>query len=139
MNRAPSYMPYHPRWLRQPVSTYWWLHKRSYFWFILREASSIFVAWFVIFLLLLVRAVGQGASGYQEFLTWSSRWPVVLMNVVSLAFIVFHMITFFVAAPQALVLHLGRKRVPGVIVAGAHYAAMLAASIVIAWLLLRSS
>ena len=136
MSQPPSYTLYHPRWLRQPVSTYWWLRKRSYFRFILREMSSVFVAWFVVFLLLLVRAVSGGATSYQDFLAWSGTWPILLLNVVSLFFIAFHMITFFIAAPQALVVHLGRRRAPGRVVAGAHYAAMLAASFVVVWLLL---
>ena len=58
---ATSTPTYHPRWLRRRVSTYWWLEKRSYFAFILREVSSMFVAWFVVYLLLLVNAVGQRA------------------------------------------------------------------------------
>ena len=34
-----QYADYHPRWLRPQVSTYWWLERRSYFVFILRELS----------------------------------------------------------------------------------------------------
>ena len=49
-----------PQWYREPVSTWWWLRRRSYVAFILREVSSVFVAWSVVFLLLLVHAVGQG-------------------------------------------------------------------------------
>ena len=45
---AEHYTEYHPRWLRQHVSTYWWLGKWSYFAFILREISSLFVAWAVV-------------------------------------------------------------------------------------------
>ena len=58
---AGHYTDYHPRWLRPHISTYWWLRKRSYFAFILREISSLFVAWAVVFLLLIVYAVGRGA------------------------------------------------------------------------------
>ena len=36
--------------------------KRTYFVFVLRELSSLFVAWFVLFLLLLVRAVPPEAA-----------------------------------------------------------------------------
>ena len=36
---AEHYTEYHPRWLRPHISTYWWLRKRSYFAFILREIS----------------------------------------------------------------------------------------------------
>ena len=113
------------------MSTYWWLEKKSYFAFILREASCLFVAWFVVYLLLLVRAVTEGLAIYQGFLAWSAQPWVLALNVVSLAFLVFHAITFFVAAPQALVLHVGGKRVPGSWVAASHYAAWAGASLVI--------
>ena len=39
--------------------------------FILRELSCVFVGWFVVFLLMLVRAVSTGAASYQQFLAWS--------------------------------------------------------------------
>ena len=47
MSSTPSYTLYHPRWHRTRVSTYWWLGRRRYFLFILRELSSVFVAWAV--------------------------------------------------------------------------------------------
>lgn len=136
MKQIHSHTAYHPRWLRQPVSTYWWLQKPAYFLFILRELSSVFVGWFVVFLLMLVRAVSEGAASYQQFLQWSSTWPIVLLNIVSLCFIVFHAITFFIAAPQALVVRLGGRRVPGSVIVAGHYGAMLAASLVVVWVLL---
>ena len=131
MNGTPAYTPYHPRWQRQHLSTYWWLGKRSYFAFILREASCLFVAWVVVYLLMLVRAVSDGLASYQVFLEWSAQPWVLWLNVVSFAFLVLHAVTFFVAAPQALVLHVGGKRVPGSLVAASHYAAWAGASIVI--------
>ena len=53
MNQQTTYTPYHPRWHRTRVSTYWWLWRRSYFLFILRELSSLSVAWVVIYVLAL--------------------------------------------------------------------------------------
>ena len=44
---------------RPRVSTWWWTRKRTYFVFVMRELSSIFVAWFVVYLLLFVYAVGR--------------------------------------------------------------------------------
>ena len=117
MNGTGTHTAYHPRWLRQHVSTYWWLERRSYFAFILREASCLFVAWVVVYLLMLVRAVTEGVAAYQAFLAWSAQPWVLWLNIVSLVFLVFHAITFFVAAPQALVLHVGGRRVPGWLVA----------------------
>jgi fumarate reductase subunit C len=131
MSQNPAYTDYHPRWLRRHVSTYWWLENASYFAFILREASCLFVAWFVVYLLLLVRAVTDGPASYSAFLAWSAQGSIVALNVVSFAFLVLHAVTFFVAAPQALVVHVGRKRVPGNLVAASHYAAWAAVSVLI--------
>lgn len=129
---------YHHRWLRHPVSTYWWLEKRAYVAFILREGSCLFVGWFVAFLLLLIRAVIQGPAGYQQFLAWSSTPAIVLLNVVTFLFLIYHAITFFDAAPQAMVVRIGRTRVPPHLVRAAHYGAWAAASAVIAWLLISA-
>ena len=127
---------YHHRWLRQPASTYWWLKKPVYFAFILREGSCMFVGWFVVYLLLLVRAVLEGEGAYRQFLLWSATPGVLVVNVVTFGFVVYHAVTFFQAAPQALVVHVGRRRVPARLVLAGHYVAWLATSIVIGWLLL---
>ena len=135
MSQAPAYTEYHPRWYRPRVSTYWWLGRRSYAAFILREVSSVFVAWSVVFLLL-VAAVSQGPAAYDEFLAWS-REPVVLgANLITLLFVVFHAATWFNLAPQAMVVHLGGRRVPGAWLAAANYLAWALASALLAWLIL---
>jgi fumarate reductase subunit C len=127
---------YHHRWLRRPVSTYWWLEKPAYLAFILREGSCMFVAWFVLYLLLLIRAALAGEASYAAFLAWSATPGIVALNLVTFAFVVYHAVTFFDAAPRAMVLRVGRTRVPPHLVRAGHYAAWLAASLLIAWLLL---
>ena len=136
-SQAFVYTDYHPRWLRRHVSTYWWLEKPSYFAFILRESTCLFVAWFAVYLLLLINAVLEGPAAYQAFMAWSAAPWMIALNVVSFALLVFHAITFFDAAPQALVVHLGRTRVPGQLVLLGHYAAWIAASAALVWLLVR--
>ena len=137
-NQAHVYTDYHPRWLRQHVSTYWWLEKPVYFAFILRESTCLFVAWFAIYLLLLTNALVEGPAAYQQFMAWSAAPWMIVLNVVSFALLVFHAITFFDAAPQALVVHLGGARVPGQLVLFGHYAAWIAASAVVIWLLVSA-
>jgi fumarate reductase subunit C len=136
MSERPPYTEYHPRWIRTRVSTYWWLQRGSYLAFILRELSSLFVGWFVVYLLLLVRAVSQGESAYQEFLGWSGRPAVLALNIVSVCFIVYHAITWFNLAPKAMVLHVGATRVPGFLIAGSNYLAWAMASALVGWVLL---
>jgi fumarate reductase subunit C len=135
MSGRHAYTPYHPRWLRQPVSTYWWMEKWSYFRFILRESTCMFVAWSLIFLLLLIQAISRGSDDYAAFVEWSRRPWVVALNVTSFALVVFHATTFFEAVPQAIVLHLGRRRVPGPLLKAGHYGAWAVVSIAVGWLL----
>jgi fumarate reductase subunit C len=118
------------------MSTYWWLQRGAYLVFILRELSSVFIAWFVVYFLLLIHAVSQGSDSYKQFLTWASSPVVVLVNLVSLFFVVFHAVTWFRLAPQAMVVRLQGKRVPGTWIAGANYLAWALVSVLVAWLLL---
>ena len=129
---------YHPRWFRRRVSTYWWLERRSYLAFILRELSSVFVAWSVAYLLLLVRAVMQGQSRYEEFLAWSGRPFVLVINIVSLTFVALHAITWFNLAPQAMVIRVLGKRVPGPLIMASNYVAWAVASGLVVWLVLKA-
>jgi fumarate reductase subunit C len=137
VSETPGYTEYHPRWLRSRVSTYWWLKRGSYFMFILRELSSIFVAWFVVYLLLLIRAVSQDAAHYSQFLQWSGTPAVLLLNIVSFLFVVLHAVTWFNLAPQAMVVHVGTTRLPPFLIAASNYAAWVVVSAALAWLLLQ--
>jgi fumarate reductase subunit C len=63
---------------------------------------------------------------------------VLVLNIVSFVFLVYHAITFFDATPQALSVHIGKTRVPKRIVGASHYAAWLVASALVCWLVLGS-
>jgi fumarate reductase subunit C len=136
MNQPPpAYTDYHPRWYRPRVSTYWWLDRWPYLAFILRELSSVFVAWAVVYLLFLIQAISRGASHYYDFLNWSASSGIVLLNIVALAFLCFHAVTWFNLAPQAMVVHMRGKRVPGNWIAISNYVAWAVVSGLVIWLL----
>jgi len=131
------YTEFHPRWYRPPMSVFWWASRRSYLIFVLRELSSIFTAWSVVFLLLLVHAVSEGSRQYRQFLNLSSNPWMMALNVITLAFLLFHAITWFNLAPQAMVVRVRGNRVPRSAITGAHYAAWALLSALVAWLILR--
>lgn len=139
MSETSSYTGSHPKALPQPVPTFWWLQNGPYFAFMLRELSCVFVAWFVVYLLFLVSAVSQGEASYRAFLDWSASPAILLLNIVSLVFVVYHAVTFFSAAPQAIVVRMGGNRVPGGLIAGSHYAGWLVVSAAIFWILVGAS
>jgi fumarate reductase subunit C len=136
MNEPVAYTEFHPRWHRPRMSTWWWMKRSEYVVFILRELSSLGVAWFVVFLLLLVHSVRE-PDEYDWFMDTFARHPLVLvLNAVSLVLVVFHAITWFNLAPQAMVVRMKGKRVPGWWIAGSNYAAWAVVSVVVAWILL---
>jgi fumarate reductase subunit C len=134
MINPTEYLPksYHTR-----VSTYWWLKRWAYSKFILREASSVFVAWIVVLTLLQIRALTRGPAEYAEFQNWL-RSPVLLaLNAVSFLFVTFHAVTWFNLAPKAMAIRVRGKRLPGLAIAAPNYVAWLAISAAVAWILLR--
>ena len=122
---------------RRPISTWWWLRKRSYFVFVMRELSSLFVAWYVLFLLLLVRAVDRGDAAYADFLDWAGSPLIVVINVVAFAFIVLHTVTWFSLTPQAMDLRVGGRPVPGWQIIAGQYAGLAVVSAFVWWLVTR--
>ncbi|WP_433685265.1 fumarate reductase subunit C [Nocardia sp. CA-119907] len=125
-----------PRLYRKPVDMFWWARRRSYLIFVLRELSSVFVAWFVVFLLLLVHAVSSGNEEYQRFLSWSASGWVVALNTIALLFVLLHTVTWFDLAPKAMVVRVGNRRVaPGVIV-GLHYLLWGLLTAIVLWVVL---
>jgi fumarate reductase subunit C len=116
------------------VRLLWWLSRRSYALFVLRELSSVFVAWTVVFLLVLVRAASRGPAEYQRFLHWAASPWLVVLNAVALAFVLLHAITFVNLTPQAMVVRVRGRRVPGRLLAGSLYLTLLLVSGFLAWL-----
>jgi len=134
---APSYTPYHPKWYRRRVSTYWWLQRGEYLKFVLREMSSIFGAYFVVITLVQLYALSRGPQAYADFENWLKNPLVIALNAISFFFVVFHTITWFNLAPRAMAVRLGGKRVPDLLISGPNFVAWIVVSAVIAWFLLR--
>jgi fumarate reductase subunit C len=127
---------YLPRSYQKRVSTYWWLRRWAYLKFILREASSVFVAWTVIVTLLQIYALAGGPASYAESQE-CLRSPIVLaLNAISFCFVVFHAVTWFSLAPKAMAIRVRGKRLPNVAISAPNFAAWLAASAVVAWIVM---
>jgi fumarate reductase subunit C len=122
---------------RRPVSVWWWTHKRSYFLFVMRELSSLFIAWLVLDLLLFVRAIARGEAAYDDFLDTASAPWLVAVNLVAFAFLLLHTVTWFSLTPKAMVVSLRGRRVPGPAIIAAQYAGLVVVSALVWWLVTR--
>jgi fumarate reductase subunit C len=136
VNEARVYTRYHPRWYRARVSTYWWSRRWVYLKFILRELSSIFVAYFVVLTLLHVRALTQGPEAYARLQEALKAPLLIALNTLSFLFVLLHALTWFNLAPKAMDVRLRGKRVPDSLILLPNYLAWLAISAIVAWLLL---
>jgi fumarate reductase subunit C len=126
--------PLEARYHRQRVPLLWWARRRSYTAFLLRELSSVFVALFVVELLLLVGAVARGPAAYQSLLDRMANPAVVALNLVALAFVIYHAVTFANLTPRAMVVRVrGRKVPPRAILAGV-YLGWIVVTAFLAWL-----
>ncbi len=127
----PEYRLHHPKWYRRKVPIFWWLRKWSYMKFILRELTSLAVVYAAVLLLLQVVAVSRGEEAYANFLAFLERPGVLAANILIILGLLFHAVTWFNLAPQALVLRLVGRRIPDRVVLLAHYLGWLAVSALI--------
>jgi fumarate reductase subunit C len=116
------------------VGKLWWVGRWSYTFFVLREISAVFVAWSVAFMLLLARAVAQGEAQYRAFLDWAGTPWVVVLNVITVAFLLLHAVTWFNLTPAAMVVRLRGRPVPPAAIAGGAFVGWVVVSAVIVWL-----
>lgn len=128
--------PYHPKWYRRRVSVWWWLESWSYTRFVVRELTSVAVAFFAVITLLQVRALGQGPEAYARLQARLASPPLLFLNGLAFALVLYHAFTWFNLAPTAMVVRIKGRRVPDVVIAGANYVAWLALSTALAYIIL---
>jgi fumarate reductase subunit C len=112
-NRPDKSRLYYPK---MPAT--WWLRKRSYFLFMLRELSSVFIALFLVVFLIQIYQLTRGPGAYVAFSQKLSSPGWVTFHVVALVFAIYHSITWFQSTAVVLPLRLGDREIhPGLITA----------------------
>ena len=121
----------------KPISATWWLQRRPYLIFMLRELSSVFVAAYVVLVLVMIHRVSQGPEAYAAFLEMLRSPVAIAFHVIALAFALLHTITWFNLTPQAIAVRRGETRVPAVMVIAPNYVAWVIVSALVAWFILK--
>jgi fumarate reductase subunit C len=129
----PKYLPYRPAPYQRRMPIFWWLGKGAYTKFIVRELTSLGVAYTALLLLALAWSLGRGAESYQALLNWLARPWVLALNILAFLALLFHTVTWLNLAPKALVLKVGGRRLSDRAVIAAHYLAWIAASALVVW------
>ena len=137
MSDLAHYTPYHPRWYRRRMSVWWWLKDRASMKFVLRELTSVFVAFFALLYLWQLRALADGPDAYAQSVARLKTPLCLTFNIVALVFVLFHTITWFNLTPTAMAVRVRGKRVPDTIVAGSICVVWVLLSGIVAWIFTR--
>lgn len=114
---------------RQPFN--WWLKRRSYFLYMVRELTAFPIAlWWVLFLVELAR-LRDGSGGYRPLEGW-----FVAVSVVCLAAALWHSYTFLNLAGLIMRIPLGDRNVPARVIVGAAFSGFVVITALIAALVI---
>jgi fumarate reductase subunit C len=132
----PEYKLYHPKWYRRRMPIFWWLERTSYVKFIARELTSVAVAYAALVVLAEVWALGRGEETFDRLNRALASPPWLAVNALALAALLYHTVTWLHLAPKAMVVRVGGRRVPDAALLAGQYLGWLAATALVAWLLL---
>jgi len=117
----------------------WWLSRPGYVRFMIREATSVFIAIFLIEFLVLVHAVAQGPDAYAAVVGRLASAGWIVFNFVALLFALYHTVTWFLLTGVVQVVRVGDQQVPpALIVAGAFAAWVVVSLFLLYWIVVRS-
>ena len=121
----------------RPVPTTWWLKRRVYFLFILRELTSVFIAVFLILFLVFLYQLSLGRAENETYLDFLATPGMIAFAVVVLIAALYHTVTWFALLPNIVVIRIGEYRVPSKLIVGANYVAWIVVSALIVVILMR--
>lgn len=134
--KSTGYKRFNPKMYKRKMSIFWWTSRKPYVKFILRELTSVFVAIYAIILLFKISALKQGPEAWESILILLSSPFSITLHVVIFFFLIFHSITWFILAPTAMVLKIGKKRIPGNAIILANFLMWIILSAGIVWMVL---
>ena len=98
-----------------------------------RELTCVFVGGYALLLLILASRLDDSKT----FLALLENPWVIALQVLSLPMVLYHTCTWLNLTPQVLVVWRGETRVSPILIAGVHYLAWIAVSVVVLWVVLK--
>jgi fumarate reductase subunit C len=117
--------------LPRAKSNAWWNRSWAYRLVLLRELSSVFVAAYIVLLLVLVTQVRDGKGAFNDYLDLLESPLFWIIHAVILGFVQLHTSTWFRLTPKALGSKVAGKPVPSQLLVFGMYALWAGASIVV--------
>ena len=119
--------------VRQYPNT-WWLSRRPYFLFMVREFTSIFVAGYCVFLLYFMYKLWQGPDAYYGLIEALQSPLSITLHIIAFIFAVYHSVTWFKLTPKIMILRIGEEQIPSFLISGANFFAWVVVSAILVWI-----
>jgi fumarate reductase subunit C len=113
------------------VKATWWLGQRRTIVYMVRELTSFFIAVYCALIVIGLFRLASGAAAWEGFVAALTSPGMVLLQLICLAFAVFHSVTWFAVTPKAMPIMVKGEPVAPRTIVGAHYAVWLVVSLVI--------
>jgi fumarate reductase subunit C len=86
----------------RPVRWNWWTRNPYYVWYMLREASCVFIIAYALVLLMGLLRLSQGSAAYQGWLESLSHPAAIAFHMVALPLVLYHSWTWFKVMPKTM-------------------------------------
>ena len=117
-----------------PMPATWWLKRKTYFLFMVRELTCVAVGGYAMLLLVLV-GCAHDKDSFQSFLTWMKESRVSMaLHLIALPMVLYHSVTWLNLTPKAIVVWRGEEQLSPFLIVGLNYVAWAIVSILIAWI-----
>ena len=110
----------------------WWTRRPHYFWYIVREFTSLPLALWLLWLLVEIRRAQDGPTGYHPH----SSLGFVIFSVIVLLFALYHSVTFLSLAGAILHFNVADRPIPSQLIVLSQFGAWAAASAVVGFVLI---
>ncbi|MDL5047988.1 hypothetical protein QQ054_18385 [Oscillatoria amoena NRMC-F 0135] len=121
---------------RKHINIFWWANRWIHIRFIARELTSVCVAVYAIVLLYYVQVALDGPTAFEQFSSQLRSPLAIVLHTLAFGGLLFHSVTWFNLAPKAMVIKIGSRQIPGVIIALANYGGWVIISGTLLWIIL---
>lgn len=110
----------------------WWHRNPFYLWYMLREASCVFITAYALVLLVGLARLAQGPPAFDAWRESLASPGALAFHAITLVLVLYHAWTWFKVMPRTLpFVRLGGRRIPDRMIVAAGVASATAASIAV--------
>ena len=109
----------------------WWLKKPSYFLFMLRELSSLFIAAFLVVFLIQIYQLTHGVDAYATYIQKLRSPGWIIFHLAAFLFALYHSFTWFYSSAIVLPLRIGDREIPRKLVVALNIGGLIIVSLAI--------